>query len=52
MVLYVTSGMLRLSLEKVSKELMPFLLGEVAVLILITYVPSISMTIPKWLGYS
>ncbi len=52
MVLYVTSGMLRLKLEVVSKELMPFIGAEIVVLLLVSYVPFISMTIPRWLGYA
>lgn len=48
--LFVACSISRISLESISKEILPFIAAEVVVLILVTYVPAISMTIPKLLG--
>ena len=48
--LFVACSISRISLESISKEILPFIAVEAAVLILVTYVPAISMTIPKLLG--
>jgi len=49
--LFVACGISKLKLEEISKEIWPFILIEVSVLLLITYVPQISMFIPKLLGF-
>ncbi|MGM0445608.1 MAG: TRAP transporter large permease [Bacillota bacterium] len=49
--LFVACGISKLKLEEISKEIWPFILIEVSVLLLITYVPEISMFIPKLLGF-
>jgi len=48
--LFVACGISKLSLEEISKEIFPFILIEIAVLLLISYVPAISMFVPKLLG--
>jgi len=48
--LFVACGISKLSLEEISKEIFPFILIEFAVLLLISYVPAISMFVPKLLG--
>ncbi len=45
--LYIVSGMAEAPILKVIKELVPFLLVEVAVLILVTYVPALSTWLPS-----
>jgi len=45
--LYIVSGMAEAPILKVIKELVPFLLVEVAVLILVTYVPVLSTWLPS-----
>jgi tripartite ATP-independent transporter DctM subunit len=45
--LYIVSGMAKAPILKVIKELVPFLLVEVAVLILVTYVPVLSTWLPS-----
>jgi TRAP-type C4-dicarboxylate transport system permease large subunit len=38
-------------LEAVARELVPFMLAEVAVMFLILYVPAITLAVPQWLGF-
>lgn len=48
--LFVSCGISKLSLEEISKEILPFILAEIAVLLLITYIPFFSLFIPRLLG--
>lgn len=48
--LFVSSGVAKVDLQELIKEVFPFILVEVAVLFLITYVPAFTLTIPKLLG--
>ena len=48
--LYVTCGIADVRLEQISRTIMPFLLVEVAVLFLITYVPELIMFLPSIFG--
>lgn len=48
--LFVACSVSRISLEAISKEILPFIAVEAVVLILVTYIPAISMTIPRLLG--
>ena len=50
--LFVACSISRISLEAISREIFPFIGAEVVVLILVTYIPAISMTIPKLLGFA
>lgn len=50
--LFVACGISRLKLEDVVPDLWPFILAEVAILFLITYVPIIPMFLPKLLGFA
>lgn len=49
--LFVVSGIARISLERIVRAVWPFLLWQIVVLALVTYVPSICMAIPQLLGY-
>lgn len=49
-ILFVGSGVANVSVSQVIKPLIPFLLIMVLVLLLITYIPAISMFLPKLLG--
>ncbi|MBN2396682.1 MAG: TRAP transporter large permease [Candidatus Atribacteria bacterium] len=49
--LMVTSEIADISLERGAKAVFPFLLSEIGVLMIITYVPQIVLYIPKLLGY-
>jgi C4-dicarboxylate transporter DctM subunit len=44
--LYVAGGVAKISLEQMSRAILPFLLLEVAVLMLVTYVPELVLFIP------
>lgn len=45
--LYIAGGIAKISLEKISRAIAPFLLLEVAVLLLITYIPDIVLFLPR-----
>jgi len=51
LILFVASGLTRLRVEVIALEMLPFLAIEIGVIFLITYVPAVSMTIPKLLGF-
>jgi tripartite ATP-independent transporter DctM subunit len=50
-ILYVTCGITDLSVERLSRAIFPFILIEAGVVFLVTYLPIISLWIPKLLGY-
>ncbi len=49
--LFVASDIANISFERLVMAIWPFLLVEVAVLLLITYVPEISMIVPRYFGF-
>ena len=49
-VLYTTCSVADISLEKLTKRLLPFVVVEVGFVFLVTYVPSLSLFVPKILG--
>ncbi len=51
MLLFIVSGLTNTSLSKVIKEIMPFLVTLVAVLLLCTYIPDIVLFLPRVFGY-
>lgn len=51
LVLFVASSVSGEKVEAISRAILPFLLVEVAVIFLITYVPAICMTIPRLTGF-
>ncbi|MFQ6551931.1 TRAP transporter large permease [Aestuariibius insulae] len=51
LVLFVASTVSGEKVETISKAILPFLAVEVVVIFLITYVPAISMTIPRLTGF-
>ncbi len=50
LVLFVASSVSGEKVETISRAILPFLAVEVLVIFLITYIPAISMTIPRLLG--
>jgi tripartite ATP-independent transporter DctM subunit len=48
--LYVLCGITKLPLERVSRAVVPFLIVEIAVLFLVTYVPDLALVLPKLVG--
>ncbi len=51
LILFVASSLTRLRVEVIALEMLPFLAVEIGVIFLITYVPAVSMTVPKLLGF-
>ena len=49
--LFVVSRVANIEFESIVKAILPFLLAEIVVLIIITYLPIVSMFLPKLLGY-
>jgi tripartite ATP-independent transporter DctM subunit len=49
-VLFVASAVSKQSIEKVVKAMLPFYLVLFAVLMMVTYIPAISLTLPKLFG--
>lgn len=49
--LYVTCSVGKISLEDLFKAIWPFLLAEVVVLFLVTYIPDIALFLPRLFGY-
>ena len=50
-VLFVVGPMAGITLEELSKEIFPFIMIEVIVLFIITYIPSLILWVPKLVGY-
>ena len=50
-VIFATVPIAGTTMEKVSKAILPFILGEIVVLLLITYIPAISTWIPTITGF-
>ena len=51
LVLFVASSVSGERVERIARAILPFLLVEVVVIFLITFVPAISMTIPRLTGF-
>jgi tripartite ATP-independent transporter DctM subunit len=51
LVLFATSAVSRLRVETITRALMPFLAVEIIVIFLITYIPAISLTLPRLAGF-
>lgn len=49
-VLFVSCGISNLSIESVVRRLIPYLVAVVVILFLVTYIPALSMTIPRLLN--
>ncbi|MBW2148225.1 MAG: TRAP transporter large permease subunit, partial [Deltaproteobacteria bacterium] len=47
LVLFVVEPIAKVSFEQVTKEVIPFLLVEIGVLLMVTYIPFISLWIPR-----
>jgi tripartite ATP-independent transporter DctM subunit len=51
LVLFVASTLTRLSILSIARDMWPFLLVHVIVVLLITYIPALTMTLPGLLGF-
>ncbi|MBD0866021.1 MAG: TRAP transporter large permease [Rhodobacteraceae bacterium] len=52
LVLFVASAVSRERVETIARAILPFLAVEIIVIFLITYIPAISMTIPRLTGFA
>ncbi|WP_171132068.1 MULTISPECIES: TRAP transporter large permease [unclassified Ruegeria] len=52
LVLFVAAAVSREKVETIAKAILPFLAVEIIVIFLITYIPAISMTIPRITGFA
>lgn len=50
-ILYVTSALGGISIERVTRAVWPFFVVHIIVLGLITYIPWLVMVVPRWVGY-
>jgi TRAP-type transport system large permease protein len=50
LVLFVTSSVSGVRVESIVRAMLPFLAVEILVLVLITYFPALTLTLPRWLG--
>ena len=51
-VLFTVCGIAKAPLEQVARESLPFLLWQIAVLALVTYVPFVATGLPQYMGYA
>lgn len=51
-VLFVITAVGRLNFEKLSRAILPPLCALLVVLILVVYVPALSLTLPRWFGFT
>jgi TRAP-type C4-dicarboxylate transport system permease large subunit len=50
LVLFVASSIGKVSIVDITKELWPFLLMHAAIILMITYIPALTLTLPRLLG--
>jgi tripartite ATP-independent transporter DctM subunit len=50
-VLFTVCGIAKLPIERVARETLPFLLWQLALLAIVTYVPFVSLGLPRLFGY-
>ena len=50
--LFVAASVSKERVEKIAKEMLPFLAVEIALIFIITYFPALSMTLPRLLGFA
>jgi len=50
--LFVAASVSKERVEKIAKEMLPFLAIEIVLIFLITYFPALSMTLPRLLGFA
>ncbi|HWK97204.1 MAG TPA: TRAP transporter large permease [Pseudolabrys sp.] len=49
--LYVVAGIAKISIAEVTREIWPYVLALIGILMIITYVPGLSLWLPHMLGY-
>jgi tripartite ATP-independent transporter DctM subunit len=51
LVLFVTASVANERVEAIVRSMLPFLAVEVFVILLVTYFPALTLTVPRWLGF-
>jgi len=51
-VLFILTAVGRLNFEKLSRAILPMILALLVVLAMVVYVPAISLTLPRWFGFT
>jgi tripartite ATP-independent transporter DctM subunit len=51
-VLFVLTAVGQLSFEKLSRAILPMLVALMVVLVMVMYVPALSLTLPRWFGFA
>ena len=51
LILFVVCGITKLSLDRLSRAILPFIFLEAGVCLLVSYIPMISMVVPKYFGF-
>jgi tripartite ATP-independent transporter DctM subunit len=49
--LFAAASITRLRIEEISMALLPMYLLQVVFLLLVTYIPALTLTLPRWFGY-
>ena len=52
LILFVASAVSRERIESIVVEMLPFYAVHIAIILIVTYIPAVSMTIPRWLGFA
>jgi TRAP-type C4-dicarboxylate transport system permease large subunit len=52
LILFVTSTVSGERVEYIAREMLPFYAVHVAIIALVTYVPTISLSLPRWFGFA
>ena len=51
LILFVAAGLTDERVEDIAKEMLPFLAVEIAIIFVVTFVPALSLTLPRLLGF-
>jgi tripartite ATP-independent transporter DctM subunit len=51
LILFVACGITKMTMERLVKEIWPFILSEVVVVLIITYIPAVPLFVPKIFGF-
>jgi tripartite ATP-independent transporter DctM subunit len=49
--LYVVAGIAKISISQITREILPYIIALFFVLLLVTYIPAITLSLPEFLGY-
>ena len=52
LVLFVTSALSRETIERIAREMLPYYAVHLAVILLVTYVPAVTLTLPRLFGFA